>query len=145
MTIALIFFVKFDMHIRTPNAFNMTIIGTNNTFNSTNRLTDENIADLVSNHPFFISIIPMLIFWTLSIGALLFLYECIDPIKKYQYSKAILAIACTEPNWKSEEELWKEYVDELLNIKDAEDLNQDEFQGSKAGKKITQAIKYIIS
>ena len=37
--------------------------------------------------PFFISISCLIILWMISIGALVYLHKCLDPVKKFKYSK----------------------------------------------------------
>ena len=81
--IILTILVKYDYTIFThPTVFRTP------DFTNESVLQNETIADLFLNqHPFFITTTTILMLWIISFAAIAYLYQCLDPIKRYRQSK----------------------------------------------------------
>ena len=75
--------VKYDYTIFShPEAFLTTA------FDNESVLQNQTVTDLFLNqHPFFLMATTILILWLISFGAIMFLHQCLDPIKRYRQSK----------------------------------------------------------
>ena len=84
------FFVRYDyrpMSEGIPVTYKFPIIFNRSIGFNNEQLSDYSLIDLVSKHPFFISVITLLVCLILSLGMVILLHHYIDPIYKLKYSK----------------------------------------------------------